>query len=47
MSIVMEGEVAEYQLGVRDMDYFRDKLFCPVGTIDEAADIARWKFCIS
>ncbi len=37
MSIVMEGAVAEYPLGVRDVEDFLDKLFCPVGTIDEAA----------
>jgi hypothetical protein len=36
-AIVMEWEVAEYPLGVRDVEDFWDKLFCPVGPIDEAA----------
>ena len=34
MSIVMEGEVAEYPLRVGDVEDFLDKLFSPAGTIE-------------
>ncbi len=33
----MERKVAEYPLGVCDVENFGDKLFSPFGTVDEAA----------
>ena len=43
MAIVVEGEVAEYPLGVGDVEDFLDKLFSPVGTIEKAAGHCQMK----
>jgi hypothetical protein len=37
ISLVMERKIAEYPLGVCDVENFGDKLFDPIGTIEEAA----------
>jgi hypothetical protein len=35
--LVMKREVAEYPLGVCDVEIFLDELFSPIGAVEEAA----------